>query len=305
MNLFKKNCKPLLLFLFLFCPFAYSKVSSFWTGIAGIIIKDETATLVFDVTLTRPNIFNWILNRQYISNTHLVKETFSKLQINHVDGIFASHTHFDHAVDLPAIANLFRGTLHGAESLKNLTTSYAKIHKLKTLQFQDMISENKIVVGAFTITPFIRSHSSIIQFIDWDFLPGSFSSDSTLAFFDYKVGETWAYLIEHPKGKVFIDQGSQPDRTILAKLPHNISYAFIGVANKKSIVDFVDGYGKTFKDAKEIIPMHFDWFLMDLFYKPAIMPGMELDKFPVALIESGSKAKWSIPILFEEKILFQ
>lgn len=259
-----------------------------WTGVAGILIEDKETSIGIDLLFTRPSLKHWLFNAIFTSDESLVLEKIRSIPIKKINALFASHTHFDHAVDLPFLGYHFQATLYASTSLTNLTKSYNQLFQ-RNVQSIPFIAGVPITIGSFKITAFPRTHSAIIQSIQWHFLEGTIATTNGLKFYDYLAGETWNYLIEHPSGNIYFDQSGTPDQELLSKLPP-IDTAVLGVANKKSIEDWIEGYGKTLKP-KKIIPTHHDWFLLNFPKTPFTLWGsdipalkQELQKLSISLV---------------------
>lgn len=266
------------LVVLLITPFTFAQNSPFkitWTGVAGILIDDGEQVLAFDVTFTKPTLGHWLFNKPFISDEKLVLEKIKAFSINKIDALFASHTHFDHAVDIAFLASHFQSTVYAGASLQHLVKSYS-IQFKKNITLQEIALDKPIQVGKFKITLFVRPHAPILKFLNWHFAQGEVPTNTRLNFYDYRVGETWCFLIEHPKGNLFIDQGGVPNFEIIKKIPP-IDIAMLGVANKVSLANWSEGYIKLLKP-KKIIPLHYDWFLLSFPEKPFIMWNSDLDK---------------------------
>ena len=69
-----------------------------WTGVAGFVLEREGVRIAFDPFVTRPGLWATLLRRP-ASDQAAVARAFSGLA-----AAFAGHTHHDHAMDLPALA---------------------------------------------------------------------------------------------------------------------------------------------------------------------------------------------------------
>ena len=272
-----------------------SQLSVKWTGIAGVLISDGETDLGFDLTMTKPELKHWLFNSRFLPDEDLLKASVKKYDIKKLDALFISHTHCDHAVDIPWFSAEFSAPIYGTISIHRLAKAYSKLKDRKVF-LQDMKPKQTIQVGEFKITPFTRIHAPILQMIDWHFLEGDVPENTSLNFYDYYTGDTWSYLVEHPLGNIYVEQGGQPVDAILNFLP-KIDIAILGTANKKSVTHWIEGYGIKLKP-KVVMPVHYDWFLHKWPNKPFVMPGMDLEK-----LESELK-KLNIKFQFE-RIIYQ
>jgi L-ascorbate metabolism protein UlaG (beta-lactamase superfamily) len=257
-----------------------------WTSIAGVLISDGVTNLGFDLIFTKPELKHWIFNAPLLPNDTLLEKKVQQFQIKKLDALFISHTHCDHAVDTPWFSAKFHTPIYGTVSIQRLAKGYEFITK-KPVFLKDMVARQTITVGEFKITPFARTHAPIIQWLDWHFLVGDVPENTQLKFYDYYTGDTWSYLIEHPRGSIYVDQGGHPKKEILDSLP-KIDVAVLGTANKKSLEDWITGYAKKIQP-KVIMPVHYDWFFLSWPDDPFIMPRMQLEEIGVELSKLNIK----------------
>ncbi len=85
-----------------------------WLGTAGFRIEHDGYTVLIDPYLTRASIAR-CLTGALSTDYALVAEHTPR-----ADAIIAGHTHFDHALDIPAIARLTGATVYGSTSCARL-----------------------------------------------------------------------------------------------------------------------------------------------------------------------------------------
>ena len=249
------------LFALIFC-LSFSTISSAeikirWLGVASVIIEDGESSLLMDPDWTRPDLWQVIGLSRLVSNEKLVKSELDKLKIKKVSGIFTSHSHFDHAIDAPLVAKLTDAVNYVDESSLIISNAY-KDPRIKTMLIQ---AGRPIQIGQFTVTAMKREHAKIGA-IGIHFLPGSVPKDFDFNFWDYKTGDTWFYLIEHPEKTILLDQGSASHVDLMVKIPAKVDVLIQGVANRENDDLFMKGYLTAFRP-KIFIPIHFDNFFKD------------------------------------------
>jgi L-ascorbate metabolism protein UlaG (beta-lactamase superfamily) len=83
-------------------------VSATWTGVAGLVLECEGVRIAFDPFVSRPSLAATLLRRPALDRG-AVARAFAGL-----DAVFVGHAHFDHAMDLPAVADVSpRARFHG------------------------------------------------------------------------------------------------------------------------------------------------------------------------------------------------
>ncbi len=95
-------------------PAAGAPVRVRWLGTAGFEISFEGTTVLVDPYLTRASLAKVVLGALR-PDVALVRH-----ELPRADAIIAGHTHFDHVLDVPAIARLTGGTVYGSRSAVTL-----------------------------------------------------------------------------------------------------------------------------------------------------------------------------------------
>lgn len=221
---------------------------------------------------TRAGLKHWLFLSKLKSDEELVAEIIKEQQLEKLSALFASHSHYDHVIDAPIFSKLTGATFYVDESSERVARAY-KEPKIKTQRFVNL---EKIQIGKFTITPIIRTHSPIRLF-DFDWLPGPVPTDFDFGMFDYHVGDTWFYYIEHPDGKILVDQGSEPFIEKLKPFTSKVDVVIQGIANRKSDDAILKGYVAVLKPSV-FIPTHFDNFFFGFDPKAEIsyLPGVHM-----------------------------
>jgi L-ascorbate metabolism protein UlaG (beta-lactamase superfamily) len=127
-----------------------------WLGVAGYRLSYQGQTLYIDPYLSRvplaavfarkPALADPALSERYLGDGH-----------GAVAGILVGHTHFDHAIDVPAIATRFDALVYGSNSLVNLMA----LHGLgeRAVQVQP---HRAYELGPFTVTFVPSLHSKLL-----------------------------------------------------------------------------------------------------------------------------------------------
>jgi len=207
------------------------------------------------------------------SDEELVAKIIKEHDLQKVNALFASHSHYDHVIDAPIAAKLTGATFYVDSNSQKVAKAY-KEPKIKTELFQD---QKFIQIGKFKITPILRNHSHI-RSLGLNYLPGPVPDTFDFNFYDYHVGDTWFYLAEHPDGKILIDQGSEPFLDKLKNLTTDVQVVIQGIANRESDEVILKGYVGSFKPSI-FIPTHFDNFVFPLNTNADVwpLPGVKLE----------------------------
>lgn len=251
-----------------------AKVEVRWFSVTSLVLEDETSKIMFDSMFTRAEIKHWLNLAELRSDEQLVAQIIKENGLENINALFVSHSHYDHVIDTPVIAKLTGGTFYADESNERIAKAY-KDPKIKTVRIENL---KPIRVGKFTITPIKRTHSPIIRWINFEFLPGPVPENFNFSFYDYHMGDTWFYYIEHPEGNILVDQGSEPFLESLKPFTNKVDVLIQGIANRRTDDVILEGYIKAL-DPKIFIPTHFDNFFFGFDPKAAVpyLPGIKFE----------------------------
>ena len=252
---------------------AHSAVQVRWLSVASVLIEDGESKILFDPDWTRPNLLQMLNLSRLTSDEELVLKELKRLKVNAIDGIFTSHSHFDHGIDAPIVARITNAVNYVDESSLRISNAY-KDPRIKTLMIP---ADGVIQIGKFKITAIKRDHAEIGA-IMMKFLPGEVPKDFDFRFWDYHEGQTWFYVIEHPEMSILIDQGAHCHSELIPKEMKSFDVLIQGVANRKSDQDIIKGYLTQYRP-KIFIPVHFDNFFKDFnFEDESELFGVHLDE---------------------------
>lgn len=223
---------------------------------SSVVIDDGKTRILFDPAWTRPKLSHWLGFSSLTSDEKLVSDILSKNQLNKIDAVFSSHSHFDHVVDAPMVSKLTGAIFYTDESSERIARAYNE-PKVRTIP---VTSGKEIRIGEFLITVIGREHSKLFQKID--FLPGAVPEGTNLNFWDYHVGDSWFYIIKHPDGIILVDQGCESHVSEALKVTPNVDALLQGFASRKDNASILNGYVNTYKP-KVYVPLHFDNFFAD------------------------------------------
>jgi L-ascorbate metabolism protein UlaG (beta-lactamase superfamily) len=174
-----------------------------WMGITNLIISDGETTLITDGFFTRvpadPE------SGMIEPNRPVIEAALDDLGVDDAAAVMVVHSHFDHALDAPVVAELTGATLLGSESTANIGRGL----QLPEEQIRVIEPGEPMHYGDFSVTFFVSKHWLLPnrdaavapnQTIDEPLVPPASLSA-------YKLGEAYSILLEHPKGNVLI-QGS-------------------------------------------------------------------------------------------------
>lgn len=231
-------------------------------GTTTLLFDDGTDQIFFDAHMTRPSLMKYISSGSEPTDTRVVDE---KLKLHHVDrlkAIFVSHSHHDHVMDAPYIANQCHAMIYGASSTMNV----ARGGDVPEEQLVEFAANETYEVGNYRIKviPSIHSKPTILnndlgQTIDKPLhLPARLR--------DYKEGGSYDFYVE-AEGKRFMIRPSF--NYIEGQMDgYKADVLFLGVAGlqkadaemeKKFYEETIDKL-----EPKLVIPVHWDNFFSPL-----------------------------------------
>jgi L-ascorbate metabolism protein UlaG (beta-lactamase superfamily) len=226
-----------------------------WLGVSGYRMSYEGQTLFIDPYVSRVSLAAVIRRQPAIPDPALI-ERYLATDTN-VVGVLVGHTHFDHAVDAPALSKRSGCPALGSSSLQRLMALHG-------------IEDRAIVVdpykpyelGPFTVSFTPSLHSKLLLGLAVPF-DGELTCDHLdgLSSGAYRCGQVWGIRIE-VGGASFYHQGSANLIDDAVRGPR-VDFFLAGVAGR----GFTDRYWQRILRALEpsfVVPTHYDDFFRPL-----------------------------------------
>ncbi|MBW1897707.1 MAG: MBL fold metallo-hydrolase [Deltaproteobacteria bacterium] len=254
-------------------------------GTAGLYINDGETRIFIDPFVSRYGFLKVASGFSLKPNPKTIQEWIMKTSGGQADAVFVSHSHYDHSMDAPFFAEQTGAILAGGES----TAFIGRGAGLPDEQIRIVRAEDQIKVGKFRIT-FLKSLHSPALFgrVPW---PGKITSPlkPPAAASEYRLGEIFSILVEHPKGKL-LHQGSAG---FLPGMYNNmaVDVIFLSIAGRADTYALLKNSAIPLQ-AKRIIPIHFDNFFSSLNKRFSFLRGVDFQDF--CNVASGLKP--TIPV---------
>ena len=242
-----------------------------WLGVSGYRISFEGQTIFIDPYLSRVPFGDLLRKRPTLPDPAAL-DRFVR-PAGEVAGVLVGHTHFDHAVDAPAIARRFGCEAYGSDSLVTLMG----LHGLAG-QTVEVEPYRTYELGPFEVsfTPSVHSKLLLGLAVPYD-------GDLTCEHLDsltpgaYRCGQVWGIAIE-VAGLRFYHQGSANlvDEAIRER---EVDVFLAGVAGR----NFTDDYWERIVprlDPKVIVPTHYDNFFRPLGHRMEFVSNVQLSATP-------------------------
>jgi L-ascorbate metabolism protein UlaG (beta-lactamase superfamily) len=127
-----------------------------WLGVAGYRLGYEGHALYIDPYVTRVPFRAMLSRRPAVADLTLHERMFGA-ESARVVGILVGHTHFDHAIDVPALTRRWNTTAYGSRSLKRLMSLYGLGERSV-----EITTQNEYELGPFAVTFFPSLHSKLL-----------------------------------------------------------------------------------------------------------------------------------------------
>ena len=161
-----------------------------WLGVAGYRLTYEGQTLLIDPYFTRYSLADLVRRRPMLPDPAQIDRYLPGVES--VAGVLAGHAHFDHAVDIPAIARRFGAPALGSTSLHKLM----RLHRLGK-QATAVEPYHPYELGPFRVTFIPSEHVKLLLGLAVPY-PGDITCDHLegLTGGAYRCGQTWGIHVE-------------------------------------------------------------------------------------------------------------
>ncbi|HEX7294078.1 MAG TPA: MBL fold metallo-hydrolase, partial [Solirubrobacterales bacterium] len=242
-----------------------------WLGVSGYRISCEGQTLFVDPYLSRVPFRDLVLRRTALPDPAAL-DRFVQAP-GEVAGVLVGHTHFDHAVDAPAIARRFGCRAYGSDSLVNLMALHGIADRAVEVE-----PYRTYELGPFAVSFTPSAHSKLLLG-----LAVPYDGDLTCEHLDglspsaYRCGQVWGISIE-VAGVRFYHQGSA-NLIDDAVRERGVDVFLAGVAGRS----FTRAYWQRILprlDPRIVVPTHYDNFFRPLGQRMEFVSNVQLAALP-------------------------
>ncbi len=226
-----------------------------WLGVSGYRITYEGASLFVDPYVSRVPLRSFVLGRLAVPDPALVERYVTAP--GPVAGVLVGHTHFDHAIDAPAIARRFGAKAYGSASLARLM----RLHGLGDLAVQ-AVAHEPYELGPFVVRFVPSRHSKLLlgRRVPMD---GELTCDHLHALSPraYRCGQVFGIRIDVAGVSLYHQGSADLDDEQLREGPVDVFLA--GVAGR----GFTPRYWERILprlDPRVVVPTHYDDFFAPL-----------------------------------------
>jgi L-ascorbate metabolism protein UlaG (beta-lactamase superfamily) len=242
-----------------------------WLGVSGYRLTYEGVSLFIDPYVSRVPLRSLLLRRRALPDESLIARHISAP--GEVGGVLVGHTHFDHAVDAPAVARRFGTKAYGSASLLHLM----RLHGLGNSAVE-VVPHHRYEIGPFVVR-FVPSRHSKLLFGRKVPMDGELTCEHLhrLAPTAYKCGDVWGIRIE-VAGTTLYHQGSADlDDDQLGEEPVDVFLA--GVAGRSVTPRYWERILPRL-DPRLVVPTHYDDFFVPLGRAERALPRVKVADVP-------------------------
>jgi L-ascorbate metabolism protein UlaG (beta-lactamase superfamily) len=257
-----------------------------WLGTAGFRITFEGVTLLIDPYVSRADLARVATGGVLRSDPRAVER-----HLPPADAVLVGHTHFDHAVDVPAVVARDDATAYGSASVQRLLGLFGQERRAVVVE-----PHRRYEIGPFTVTFVPSRHSKLLGG-----LAVPFGGEFTCHHLDglhaaaYRCGQVWGIRIEFG-GCVVYHQGSAD--LIDDEIPHEPVDVFLcGIAGRMFTEDYVARIMRRLQPSV-VVPQHWDDFFRPLDAPVGSSFNVNLHRFPdeVARATAGPELRTLQPM---------
>lgn len=238
---------------------AENALSVTWLGVTTVLFDDGQTQILIDGFFSRPSLVDGLLKRPVVNDAATINFAMHEFRMRSLAAIIPLHSHFDHAMDVGAIARRSSASVLGSESTANIARGAG-------------VPDDQVVVvdngaeyefGEFKVRLIESRHGPI----GWrGSVPLDGTIDAPLEFptpvQSMRVGTVWSVIVEHPQGTTLVQGSSGFVEGALQGV--NVDLALLCTYGLSSLgIEYAEKYWQetvTSTGASAVVPMHFDDF---------------------------------------------
>lgn len=232
-----------------------------YLGTTSLLFDDGTNQVLFDAHVTRPSIFR-VMFGKISTDEEMVSDVISRFHMNRLRGIFISHSHYDHVLDVPEFANKCGAVIYGSPSALNVGRG-GNVPKDMLVPF---CGNQEFCIGKFKIRvlPSIHSKSHFYNNDLGKTIDEPLSQPAKKK--DFKEGGSFDFFIEN-SGKTFLIRPScNYLKNQLNDINADVLFLGIGGLSKSEKEQRQKFFTETIEkvNPKLVVPIHWDNFFKTL-----------------------------------------
>ena len=240
-----------------------TRVTFTWFGVSTLLFDDGQTQILVDGFISRPSLIDTVLNRNVTNDAPMINYVLNEYEIRRLAAIIPVHSHFDHAMDVGAIANRSSASIIGSETTANIARGAG-------------VPEDQIIVaggggefsfGEFTVT-LVPSKHAPVGLRGSIPLPGTVDEPLELPapITAWREGGSFSIVITHPEGTTIVQGSAGYVEGALDTVRADVVILGVGLLEGLGR-DYAESYWQnlvTSTGAKRVFPVHFDDYTQPL-----------------------------------------
>lgn len=242
-------------------------------GVSSVLLDDGETAVLTDGFFSRPSMGRVLLGRLAPDDAR-IDAVVRRAGIDRLAVVAPVHTHFDHAMDSPAVVRRTGAVLAGGSSAAHIGRG-AGLPEDRILEVTPGEPQR---FGSFTLTWLASEHCPPDRF------PGTIDAPVVppVKAAAYRCGEAWSILVEHASGRTTLVQGSAGFRAgALIGRKADVAYLGVGQLGLQDRAYLRAYWAETVEatGAREVVLLHWDDFFRPLHLPLRALPyaGDDLD----------------------------
>ncbi len=238
-------------------------------GTSVLLFDDGVDQIMIDCHVTRPSFLRCGLG-QLVTDEKMAESVIDKYSINRLRGIFVSHSHYDHVMDIPYFAGKCNADVYGSESTLNVARG-GDIPEEGLHLYED---GKCFEIGEFRITIIKSLHARTGWYNDdlGEVIDKPLKQPARKK--DYKEGGSYDFVIENPQQRIVVRTSCSYIEGEFDEIEADYLFLGIGGLSRENAEwrerFFTETVGKI--RPKMVIPIHWENFGVSLEKPVCAMP---------------------------------
>lgn len=228
-----------------------------WLGVTTLLFDDGETQILIDGFFSRPSLADILLGRPVENDAAGIDRALNEFRVRRLAAIIPLHSHFDHAMDVGAIANRSSASILGSES----TAQVARGAGVPEDQITIIAGKQTFQFGNFTVTLLPSIHAPI----GWR---GSVPLDGKIEdvvlmpqpIDTWREGGSFSVVVAHPQGTILVHGSAGFSDDAFQNVTADV--VLLGVARLRSLgKDYAERYWQSLVTAtgcRSVYPIHFE-----------------------------------------------
>lgn len=226
-------------------------------GVSTLLLDDGDTAILTDGFFSRPGLLRMRFGRLRPDRARIAAG-LRLAGADRLDAVFVVHSHYDHALDSPAVAATTGARLIGSVSTRNI----ARGQGFPDDRFQPAVVGEPFTIGRFTLTALPARHSP------GDIAPGRIDRPlrPPVRATDYRTGDCYTLHVRHGSRRLLVHASAHSLPGALDGHGADTVYLGIGTLGKQDEA-FREEYWHrlvTETGARRVVPIHWDDFFRPL-----------------------------------------